>query len=678
MSDKKFLEKKINVAAVRVSTNNQDCDRQKETLANLAYNLGIKYDVWLEDKGQKRGCIERDSFKKLEEISCLHPDGFNLWYSDATRFGTYELWEKQKNEFFIPHKISIFTPNMLWDICFPETITERVMTTCLFAIATDELESLSKRIKGKHEAMAKMGLYVGFNIPWLCDVRREDLFGNHIFTWREIISKMKAKKLGIKTRHIVIMPNGEIKKENPSKHEKTKDIQRLCLTGDKERIEILWYIFNWCQEQRKMGIGYTWNQLAIELTKHFEDSYGCGWTGERCRKLILNSVCVGLPVIGKTTKPSSPAMFFRNKKEADGFERNRNARLGKCKPDDVPESNWVYPDKPIFNLLPFDEWKELRQHILSLEVGQTENIKKVNKIRASKGLSNLCRRNYEKKPAHWLSDFIWDDVHDCHFVSGGRQVHCVVRSENTRYRTNKSGACMSFALNMLVCIINDYFRLSFWQNYDLSTYKINTALSMQDLISQFDIGNGDFEYLYSLALDKVNSGIVSKIKLIDEQLSNMYRFIGKESMPTLKQKALELEREKIELEKDVKPNLLPKYLSEKKNILLLEEAILKLKKGIASDIDLKLIMNKMDIKIHINCQNKEKYVSVYSTRVDAKLEVSEEDYQKFYRARSYPWAKGKEFDYLAGKFYEGSMATKKKHKCPSTIARFKSRKKRNI
>lgn len=329
----KFLEKKFNVAAVRVSTNSQDCDCQKEILANLGHNLGIKYDAWLEDKGQKRGCIERDSFKKLEEISFLHPEGFNVWYSDATRFGTYELWEKQKNEFFIPHKISLFTPQMLWDICFPETITERVMTTCLFALATDELESLSKRIKGKHEVMAKMGLYTSANVPWFCDVRQEDLAGNHIFTWRETISRMKAKKLGEKIRHIVIMPDGEIRYENPPKHDKIKDIQRLCLTGDKERIKVIWYIYNWCLEQKKLGIGYTWNHLANELTEKFEDSYGCGWTSDRCRDLIINPVCIGLPIIDKTTKPKSSTMFFRNKEEADGFERNRTFRLGACRHD---------------------------------------------------------------------------------------------------------------------------------------------------------------------------------------------------------------------------------------------------------------------------------------------------------------------------------------------------------
>ena len=680
MSHKKFLEKKFNVAAVRVSTNSQDCDRQKEILANLAHNIGVKYDIWLEDKGQKRGCIERDSFKKLEEISFLHPEGFNLWYSDATRFGTYELWEKQKNEFFIPHKISIFTPNMLWDMCFPETITERVMTTCLFALATDELESLSKRIKGKHEAMAKMGLYASANVPWLCDVRREDLFGNHIFTWRETISRMKAKKLGIKVRHILIMPNGEVRNENPPKHEKTKDIQRLCLTGDKERIKVIWYVFNWCREQRKLGIGYTWNQLANELSIHFVDSYGCGWTSDRCRDLITNPVCIGLPILGKTTPPSSPTMFFRNKEEADGFERNRTFRLGKCRHDDVPESNWVRPDKPLFDLLPVEEWTELQQDVLSLECGQTENIKEVNKIRKNRGLRKLCRPSYEKKPAYWLNNFIWDDVHDCQFISGGKQIHCRVRAKNLRYKQNRKDVCMSFGVHTLDCILTDYFRLPIWQDYNLMDYKTDITVTMQNLINQFarkdERSSGDFEYLYSLSLERANSAIVEEIKQVDEQLFNMYRFIGKENMPTLKQKALELENKKIELEKNRQPNLLPKYQLERNNMHLLEDAFVRLRKSVASDTDLQLIMNKMNVKIHINCNDEEKYVRVFSTKIDAKLEISEADYQKFYRARFYPWAKGKEFDYLAGKYYDGSMKTKKKNQCPSMVVRFKSRKKR--
>jgi len=311
MSYNKFLENKFNVAAVRVSTSSQDCDRQKEILANLAHNLGIKYDIWLEDKGKKRGCIERNSFNKLEELSFLHPEGFNLWYSDATRFGTFELWEKQKNEFFIPHKISIFTPNMLWDMCFPETITERVMTTCLFALATDELESLSKRIKGKHEVMAKMGLYTTGSVPWLCDIRREDIFGNHIFTWRETVSRMKAKKLNQKIRHLMIMPDGKIQNDNPPKHDKTKDVQWLCLTGDEERIKVIWYIYNWCLKQKRLGIGYTWSHLANELSEKFVDSYGCCWTSDRCRNLIINPVCIGLPILGKFIRPDSPTMFLR-------------------------------------------------------------------------------------------------------------------------------------------------------------------------------------------------------------------------------------------------------------------------------------------------------------------------------------------------------------------------------
>ena len=677
MSDNKFLEKKYNVAAVRVSTNSQDCDRQKETLANLGHNLGVQYDTWLEDKGQKRGCIERDSFKKLEEISFSHPEGFNLWYSDATRFGTYELWEKQKNEFFIPHKISIFTPNMLWDMCFPETITERVMTTCLFALATDELESLSKRIKGKHEVMAKAGLYTTANLPWLCDVRREDLSGNHIFTWREVISRKKAGKLGEKVRHVVIMPDGEIRRENPPKHEKTKDVQRLCLTGDEERIKIIWYIYNWCLEQKKLGIGYTWNQLANELSEQFEDSYGCGWTSDRCRDLIINPVCIGLPIIGKTTKPKSPTMFFRNKGEADGFERNRTSRLGQCKCDDVPESNYVQPDRPLFDLLPVEEWTDLRKHVLSLETGQIENIKEVNKVRESQGLRKLCRPVHEKKPANWLNDFIWDDVHNCQFISGGKQVHCTVLMENMRYKQNRTDACPSFSVRILTCILNDYFRLPFWREYNLMNYKTEVARAMQDLIEQHARGKGDFENLYSLALERANAAVVKEIKEIDEQLFNMYRFIGKENMPTLKQKALVLEDKKIELEKSVQPNLLPTYQLEKKNIHLLEESLAKLQKGIASETDWQLIMNKMNIRFHINSVDTEKYVRIFSTVVDAKLEVSEADYQKFYRARFYPWAKGKEFDYLAGKFYDGSMKTKKKNQCPSMVARFESRQKRS-
>jgi hypothetical protein len=158
----------------------------------------------------------------------------------------------------------------------------------------------------------------------------------------------------------------------------------------------------------------------------------------------------------------------------------------------------------------------------------------------------------------------------------------------------------------------------------------------------------------------------------------MYRFIGKENMPTLKQKALELETKKIELEKQIKPNLLPIYQLERKNLHLLEEALLKVRKNIASDLDLQLIMNKLNVKIHINCNDKDKYVAIYSTMMDAKLVVSEADYQKFYRARFYPWAKGKEFDYLAGKFYDGSVESKKKNQCPSMVARFKSRKKNAI
>lgn len=677
MSNNKFLEKKFNVAAVRVSTNDQDCDRQKEILANLAHNLGFKYDLWLEDKGQKRGCIERDSFKKLEEISLMHPDGFNLWYSDATRFGTYELWEKQKNEFFIPHNVSIFTPNMLWDICFPETITERVMTTCLFALATDELESLSKRIKGKHESMVKMGLVAG-NVPWLCDVRREDLFGNHILTWRETISRMKSKRLNEKINHIVIMPNGEIKIENPPKHDKTKDIQRLCLTSDQTRIDVIWYIFNWCQEQKKLGIGYTWNQLANELSQQFVDSYGLGWTSGRCRDLIINPACIGLPILGKNTKLRSPTMFFRNKDEPDGFERNRAFRSGKSA--DVPKSNWVQPDKPLFDLLPVQEWIDLQQDILSLECGQKENIEKTNKIREDQGLRKLCRPTYEKKSKNWLNDFVWDEVHNCQFVSGGRQVHCIVLAENVRYKQNRTDACMSFSVNMLTCILKDYFRLPFWQDYNLMNYKTETALEMQNLIDQFvkneEKEKFDFESLYSLVLDRANSVIVDEIKTIDEHLFNMYRFIGKESMPTLKQKVLELENKKIQLEKEKKHNLLPKYQLEKKNLHILDEALSKVRAGIAVDTDLQLIMNKMNVKIHLNCKDKQKYVMILSSVVDAKLEVSEEDYQKFYRARFYPWAKGKEFDYLAGKYYDGSMKTKKKNLCPSMIARTKSRQKR--
>ena len=97
--------------------------------------------------------------------------------------------------------------------------------------------------------------------------------------------------------------------------------------------------------------------------------------------------------------------------------------------------------------------------------------------------------------------------------------------------------------------------------------------------------------------------------------------------------------------------------------------------GAAGDSDLQLIMNKMNIRIHINCNDAEKYVVISSTMIDAKLKVSEVNYQKFYRARFYPWAKGKEFDYLAGKFYDGSMKTKKKNQCPSMVARFKSRQK---
>lgn len=677
MSDNKFLEKKFNVAAVRVSTNNQDCDRQKETLANLGHNLGIKYDLWLEDKGQKRGCIERDSFKKLEEISFSHPNGFNLWYSDATRFGTYELWEKQKNEFFIPHKISIFTPQMLWDMCFPETITERVMTTCLFALATEELEALSKRIKGKHETMAKAGLYTAANVPWLCDVRREDLAGNHIFTWRETVSRMKARKLGEKIRHIMIMPDGEIRNENPPRHDKTKDIQRLCLTGDKERIEIIWHIYKWCLKQKKLGIGYTWNQLANELTERFEDTYGCGWNSGRCRDLITNPACIGLPILGKTTRPKAPTMFFRNKEEADGFERNRAFRSGNCRSDDVPESNYVQPDKPLFDLLPVEEWKDLREHILSLETGQIENIKEVNKVREKQGLRKLCRPLHERKKPYWLNDFIWDDVHNCQFVSSGKQINCIVRAQNDRYKKNRTDMCKSFKVSTLTCIVNDYFRLPFWRDYDLMNYKTEIALSMQELIDEFAAkDDGDFEELYSLSLERANAVVTKEIKEIDEQLFNMYRFIGKENLPTLKQKALELETQKMELEKSIKSNLLPTYQLERKNIHFLEESLTRLQKGAATEEDLQLIMNKMNIRMHINCNDLDKYIQICSTMIDAKLEISEADYQKYYRARFFPWAKGKEFDYLEGKFYDGSAETKKKNQCPSMVARFEGRKKR--
>ena len=58
-----------------------------------------------------------------------------------------------------------------------------------------------------------------------------------------------------------------------------------------------------------------------------------------------------------------------------------------------------------------------------------------------------------------------------------------------------------------------------------------------------------------------------------------------------------------------------------------------MQKGIVTDPDLQLIMNKMNIKVHINCSDPEKYVRVFSTMIDAKLEVNEADYQKFYRAR---------------------------------------------
>jgi DNA invertase Pin-like site-specific DNA recombinase len=283
------LRDKQVVAYIRVSSDQQDSTRQRQSIDSWALSKGVAIsDYFTDDVGRnpRDGASKRISFQRM--LSAIAGGSIDAIVVDSQdRFGTKDAPQFWR---FIDELREQGCE--LWSVAqgnLSSSDDANILTATIGAVtSTREVKEKGKRSLGGKIKLARAGLYVGGYPAFGLDVVCHSLSGAE--RWRLVW-------LG-HSRRIKVSPDGSeqeyVGKHNTPAKDPT-DTLRLVPTIREERIAAIRRAFDWYASE-----AISPGQIANRLNEaNVDPVFGPQWEKVRVKELLRNPVYIGFPTINK-------------------------------------------------------------------------------------------------------------------------------------------------------------------------------------------------------------------------------------------------------------------------------------------------------------------------------------------------------------------------------------------
>jgi hypothetical protein len=338
---------------IRVSTDAQDVARQRDRIVNWLRLRGypvpknvddsnflnlmreLKLEVF-EDTGRRDQYSYRSGFLRLRDAAergeiqwVIVEQKDRLGYSDDVELSHFvytfrrakcQLWVADANE------------------CFSEKSIKNSLMNVIDGQASEKFQKTnSKNVISKVEESAKLGKYLGGKaVPYGLDIVCKK---NNEVLWRYVQS---SKNSGQK-----IFPSGTIENVTggvPS--HKKKDGEEVWYDRSivKERIDVVNLIYEWYTTE---NIGL--NSIAKRLNEmQIDPAYNSHWEGTRVGDILDKPIYIGRPSAFRYTQSRFHSRHVDVNSGSSTIEEKEKNYGEKAKWVRNPRTNWVMPEKPIF------------------------------------------------------------------------------------------------------------------------------------------------------------------------------------------------------------------------------------------------------------------------------------------------------------------------------------------
>lgn len=282
-----LVEKEL-AAYLRVSSDEQDTTRQKQSIKHWAAHNGLTIKHWFIDEHGRNPRDKADKRLNFQRLLTLIRTGTidAVIVDSQDRFGVKDAYEFGKY-------VSELRDHgcELWSVGQGHLSGEddaSVLTSTIGAMTSkrEQSEKGLRSLEGKLQT-AREGRWSGGPAPYGCDVVCYDQSGKE--KWR-LVWEAKEKRLRIN-------PDGSTKrydgKGNVPARDKT-DLAKLQPSVRKERIRIVRQIFNWYANE-----SISPKQIATRLRLAGVDPLYTDWEHTRVQDMLANPVYIGRPASNK-------------------------------------------------------------------------------------------------------------------------------------------------------------------------------------------------------------------------------------------------------------------------------------------------------------------------------------------------------------------------------------------
>lgn len=322
-------------AYIRISSDRQDAERQRKTIAEWAERNGLTIGEWFEDtegRNPRDKADDRMSFQRL--LRLVETGEVDAVVVDSQdRFGAYSNWELGKYIWkLIQNDCSLWS---VADGCLSaEDDGTVIRTTVSQQTSLKEQKEKGWRAIGAKVKSAQEGLYPGGYPPYGLDVVCLSAGNKKDVKWRVVWigdhERIKIFRDGKEERY-----SG--KNNMPAKDEHDVFVYQPSIV--EERIKYLRLMFEWYAHEdiSPSRIATRLNELGVSSV------FGEGWNKQKVKSTLMNPAAIGMPAYNK----NAHGRFWEY---IDG-ERKEVVRVGgKAKTGRRRKSkDFVFPKKPVFD-----------------------------------------------------------------------------------------------------------------------------------------------------------------------------------------------------------------------------------------------------------------------------------------------------------------------------------------
>jgi DNA invertase Pin-like site-specific DNA recombinase len=361
-------------AYIRVSSDKQDAERQRQSIVAWAKSNGLTISHWFEDtsgRNPRDKAEQRQAFQNL--LKAVERGSVQAIIVDSQdRFGTKNAYEFGKYVSQLAEYGCQLWSVLQGHLSADDPATILTSTVAAITSASEQVEKATRSIGGKLIG-AKEGKYQGGYPPYGCDVVCFDARGSE--KWRVVfVGHFQRQKISRNKKSIEAFDG----KDNFPAKDPTDNLG-VRPSVKKDRVKVVRQIFNWYDEEAISPA-----QIATRLNKMRVDPvFGESWNKQKIKILLTNPTYTGLPTFNK--RGGSRFVEYR-----DGRLQRVSATKGKVVAGRKRSSaDFVQPPKPLFDpIIPSDLFKRVQE---KLDASSREH---TNPNRKASRAAALWLRNY--------------------------------------------------------------------------------------------------------------------------------------------------------------------------------------------------------------------------------------------------------------------------------------------